>query len=256
MQKSLRRFILGAWKVVEPATPFIPGFHLDAICDHLQAVSAGEIRNLLINIPPRHMKSLAVCVFWPAWEWITFPHRRFLFASYAQSLSERDSVRCRRLIESPWYQQHWSDRFTLSSDQNTKLRYDNNFAGCRIATSVGGAATGEGGDYVIVDDPHNVVDRESETKRVEALTWWDETMSTRLNDPKKGSKVIVMQRIHERDLSGHVLAQGGYDHLYLPAEFEPARRCVTTLSRSTPAGLNRRVGVLASLFHTSLTVVR
>ena len=242
---SLLAFVKLAWPILEPANPLVESWHLDALCDHLQAVTTGGIRNLLINIPPRHMKSLAVCVFWPAWEWITHPHRRFLFASYAMSLSERDSVKCRRLMESQWYQQFWGDRFQLCGDQNTKLRYDNDKAGHRIATSVGGSATGEGGDYVIVDDPHNVIDRESQTLREEALTWWDETMSTRLNDPRSGAKIIVMQRIHEKDLSGHVLEQGGYEHLFLPAEFEPARRCVTTLWRPTPAGRDRRVGVPA-----------
>jgi predicted phage terminase large subunit-like protein len=220
--------------VLEPATPFVAGWHLDAICEHLESVSRGEIRNLLINVPPRHMKSLAVCVFWPAWEWISHPERRWLFASYALSLSERDSLKCRRLIESPWYQQHWGNRFQLCGDQNTKLRYENDKTGHRIASSVDGSATGEGGDRVVVDDPHNVIDRESDAERARTLIWWDETMSTRLNDPKNGAKVIVMQRIHEKDLSGHVLAQGGYDHLCLPAEFEPSRRCVTRIPWHDP----------------------
>ena len=240
-ERGLRHFIKLAWPIIEPGTDLVPGWHLDAICEHLEAVTRGEIRNLLINVPPRHMKSLAVGVFWPAWEWITFPHRRWLFSSYALSLSERDSVKCRRLIESPLYQTLWGGCYQLCGDQNTKLRYENDRAGHRIATSVGGAATGEGGDRVIVDDPHNVVDRDSEAFRVAALTWWDETMSMRLNDPKTGAKVIVMQRIHEKDLSGHVLEQGGYVHLCLPAEFEVSRRCRTTLGWTDP---RRREGEL------------
>jgi predicted phage terminase large subunit-like protein len=226
---SLRAFVCAAWHVLEPMNSFVPGFHLDAICDHLQAITKRQIRHLLINVPPRHMKSLAVGVFWPAWEWIANPHRRWLFASYAMSLSERDSNKCRSLIVSPWYQKHFGDSFQLSTDQNTKLRFENDKSGHRIATSVGGSATGEGGDRVVVDDPHNVIDRESDAERARTLIWWDETMSTRLNDPKKGSKVIVMQRIHEKDLSGHVLEQGGYTHLRLPAEFELSRRCVVRL---------------------------
>src|SRR5688500_15442741 len=102
-RRSLREFVEQAGHVVEPATPYILGWHLDAICEHLQAVSRREIRNLLINIPPRHMKSLAVSVFWPCWEWATWPERKWLFSSYAASLSIRDSLKCRRLIESPWY---------------------------------------------------------------------------------------------------------------------------------------------------------
>src|SRR5271169_1724177 len=122
--RSLREFVRQAWPIVEPATPFVPGWHIDAIIDHLEAVSRGQIRNLLINVPPRHMKSLLVSVFWPAWEWIRFPERRWLYSSYAAQLSIRDSVKCRRLIESPWYQRFWKDVFALTSDQNTKGRFD------------------------------------------------------------------------------------------------------------------------------------
>lgn len=227
--QSLSDFIRQAWHVVEPATPFIPGRHLDLIVQHLEAVTHGQIRQLLINIPPRHMKSLAVSVFWPVWEWITWPHRRFLYASYAQSLSVRDAVRSRRLIESHWFQSRWRDRFALCGDQNQKMRYDNDKGGCRIATSVDGSATGEGGDRVVADDPHNVTERESNAIRSATLEWWDQTMSTRLNDPKTGARIIVMQRVHEKDLSGHVIEQRGYVHLFLPAEFEPGRKCVTSI---------------------------
>jgi predicted phage terminase large subunit-like protein len=228
-EQGLLEFIEQAWPVVEPATPFVSGDHIKGIAAHLEAVTRGEIRALLINLPPRHMKSLTVSVFWPVWEWIATPSRRWLFASYAASLSTRDSLRCRRLIESDWFQARWGDRFMLTTDQNEKMRFENDHTGCRLAIGVGGAATGEGGDRVVVDDPHNVAERESEAIRRATLTWWDETMSTRLNDPKTGARVIVMQRIHEKDLSGHVLEQGGYVHLCMPAEFEPAHRCVTSL---------------------------
>jgi predicted phage terminase large subunit-like protein len=219
-RRSLREFIRQAWMTVEPATPYIPGWHLDAICDHLEAVSRREIRNLLINMPPRHMKSLAVSVFWPCWEWTTWPERKWLFSSYAASLSIRDSLKCRRLVESPWYQARWGDRFQLTGDQNAKQRFENNKSGYRLATSVGGTATGEGGDRIVVDDPHNVNEAESTLVRRSVIDWWDQVMSTRLNDPKTGVKVIVMQRVHEADLAGHVLEQGGYEHLCLPAEYD------------------------------------
>src|ERR1043165_3918471 len=137
--RQLREFVRQAWAVVEPATPFVPGWHIDAIVEHLDAVSRRQIRNLLINVPPRHMKSLLVSVFWPAWEWIRWPARRWLYSSYAASLSIRDSIKCRRLIESPWYQQQWGKVFALTSDQNTKGRFDNSRSGYRLATSVGGA---------------------------------------------------------------------------------------------------------------------
>src|SRR5450759_1007449 len=110
-ERNLRDFVRLAWPVVEPSTPFVDGWHIDAITDHLQAITRGDIRNLLINVPPRHMKSLLVSVFWPCWEWLRCPQRRWLFSSYAATLSIRDSVKCRRLIESPWYQANWGDRF-------------------------------------------------------------------------------------------------------------------------------------------------
>lgn len=232
--RSLAEFSRQAWHILEPNTPLLWNWHLDAICDHLEAVSAGQIRNLLINMPPRHMKSLAVSVFWPVWEWLRDPSRRWLFSSYALSLSIRDSLKCRRLIESPWFQDRWGSLFYLTSDQNQKMRFENNLTGYRIATSVGGVGTGEGGDFVVVDDPHSVQEKESDAIRESTLVWWDETMSTRLNDPRTGAKVIVMQRVHEKDLSGHVLEQGGYVHLCLPAEFEPDKRCVTEIGWSDP----------------------
>src|ERR1035438_3593256 len=127
--RSLGEFVRQAWAVVEPSTPFVPGWHIDAIVEHLEAISHGQIRNLLINIPPRHMKSLLVAVFWPAWEWIRWPERRWLFSSYGAQLSIRDSVKCRRLIESTWYQRLWGNTYALTGDQNAKSRFDNDRSG-------------------------------------------------------------------------------------------------------------------------------
>ncbi len=231
--RMFREFVRQAWPVVEPATPFVPGWHIDAIIEHLEAMSRGQIRNLLINVPPRHMKSLLVSVFWPAWEWILFPERRWLYSSYAAQLSIRDSVKCRRLIESPWYQKNWGKVFALTSDQNTKGRFDNNRSGYRLATSVGGAATGEGGDRIVCDDPHNVQEAESDAIRKATVDWWDVVISTRVNDPKTAVKLVVMQRCHQQDLSGHLLEQGGWEHLCLPAEYEGPGR-VTSIGWSDP----------------------
>jgi len=167
------------------------------------------------------MKSLSVAVAWPAWDWIKHPERRFLFASYAQTLSTRDSVKCRRLIQSPWYQDNWGAKFALSDDNNLKMRFDNSMGGYRLATSVGGALTGEGGDCIVVDDPHNAIEAESSVIREGVLEYWDTAMSTRLNDPRTGAYVVVMQRLHDRDLTGHVVAkEQGWDHLCLPMRYE------------------------------------
>jgi predicted phage terminase large subunit-like protein len=124
--------------------------------------------------------------------------------------------------------------FTLTTDQNTKTRFENDKTGYRIATSVGGLGTGEGGDVIVVDDPHNVEEALSDVQREAALIWWGETMSTRLNDPKTGAKVIIMQRLHEGDLAGHVLERGGYEHLMIPMEYERDRHCATSLGWEDP----------------------
>lgn len=128
-----------------------------------------------------------------------------------------------RLLMSQWYQRNWAQSFSLTADQNVKQRFENDKRGYRLATSVGGQLTGEGGDYIIADDPHNVKDAESDAVRTGTLEWWDKAMSTRLNNPKTGHKIIVMQRVHQDDLAGHVVEQGGYYHLCLPARFRRER---------------------------------
>jgi predicted phage terminase large subunit-like protein len=223
--RRLSEFVKKAWPIIEPGTPLVWGWHIEAICEHLEAVSRGEILRLLVNMPPRHMKSSIISVMWPAWEWTFKPETRWLCASYAAQLSIRDSVACRRLIESAWYQSLFSEAFTLTSDQNTKGRFENDRRGYRLSASVDGAATGEGGDRIVVDDPHNVKDTDSPTKREAVIRWWSKTMATRLNDPKRSAKVVVMQRIHEKDLSAHIVEEETHEeweHLCLPARFEPS----------------------------------
>jgi predicted phage terminase large subunit-like protein len=234
-EHRLRTFIRTAWPILEPATPFINGWCLDAVSDHLEAVSRGQIRNLIINIPPRHMKSLSVSVFWPVWEWVTKPHLRYMFASYSLGLALRDNRKARRIIEHEWFQERWGDRFQLASDQNTVIRYENDALGFRQATApTAGMAMGEGGDRVVCDDPHNVMEVESQAVRENVLMWWDQQMSTRLNNIKTGVKIIVMQRLHERDLAGHGLKQGGYEHLLLPEEYDPKVSITTSIGWKDP----------------------
>jgi predicted phage terminase large subunit-like protein len=220
-ETSLREFYGGMWPVIEPGTVFRGNWHLDAICEHLEAaVVHRQILQLLINMPPRFSKSTLCSVALPAYIWTRFPHIRWLYASYAQSLATRDSVLCRRVIQSPWYQARWGHVFKLTTDQNIKQRYENDRTGSRIATSVGAALTGEGGDVLVVDDAHNVVEAESELVRRGVIDWYKSSASTRLNDPKLGVKVVVMQRVHQDDLAGHLLETGDWYHLCLPMEFE------------------------------------
>lgn len=219
-QRHLRDFVKQAWHVVEPATPYLHNWHIDALCDHLEATLTGDIQNLVVTMPPRAMKSLTISVFFPAWAWIQKPELRFLYASYAQSLSIEHSQATRRVIESDWYQARWGDRFQLADDDNLKTRFSNDHRGARIATSVGAAVTGFGGDIIVADDPHNVQQRESDAVRTSAVDWWNKAMSTRLNNPKTGVKIVVMQRVHDQDVAGSAIATGNYAHLNLPMEYE------------------------------------
>ena len=226
---SLKQFIKAIWPIIEPTTPFVDGWHIDAICEHLEAVSRGEIKRLVINIPPRTMKSTAVAVAWPAWTWTFKPSIRWLFASYSATLSTRDSVKCRSVMRSSNYQDMIATKWEFAGDQNQKTRFENDRTGVRISTSVGGLGTGEGGDIIVIDDPHNVKDTFSEIKRQSVIDWWDQTMTTRLNDPATGAVVIIMQRIHQKDLAGHLLDGGLYEHLCLPMRYEGENRCRTSL---------------------------
>lgn len=222
---SLYEFVKQAWPIVEPGVPFIFSWHIEAICEHLEAVSNGDIRKLLINIPPRHSKSTIVSVMFPMWEWLARPEEKFLCASYSGTLSIRDNLKARRLVQSPWYQERWGHLFALAGDQNAKQRFENDRTGYRIATSVGGTATGEGGSRLILDDPHSAQEAQSDVIRESALEWFDMVWSTRLNDPKRDAMVTIMQRLHQKDISGHILEDiGGWEHLMIPAEWDGVKR--------------------------------
>lgn len=227
LRREFREFIPEAWKIMEPGAPFIGGRHIDAMADHLTFVSLGDISDLVINIPPRHSKSSIVAVAWPAWEWTWNPSVQWLFATYAQALTIRDSVKCRRLIGSYWYRKLWGSVFELTGDQNQKQRFDNTRNGYRLATSVGGTATGEGGDRIVVDDAHNMIEIESDVIRAGVIDWWRNAMSTRGNNPKTVGRVIVGQRGHHLDLPGYAIQSGNWVHLNLPGYFDPTRRCQT-----------------------------
>ena len=229
-EDSLYLFLRAAWKYVD-SSPWTDGWPIEAVAEHLQAVADGEIKRLIINIPPRCGKSTITSVAFPAWIWAqpeslsgptAGPGVQLLHASYANQLVLRDSVKCRRLIESPWYQSMWGDRFTLNSDQNTKSRFSNDKGGERLITSVGAAVTGEGGSIIVVDDPNAANEAFSEANIQSTIEWWDGTMSTRLNDPKTGAFIVIQQRLAEDDLTGHILSKdiGDWTHLCYDAETE------------------------------------
>jgi hypothetical protein len=232
-RRSFKQFVSDAWQVLEPNTKLVDGTDFDAISWHLQAFTEGRIAHLIINVPPGHAKSLLACVFWPAWVWIDHPESRWLFASYREDLAIRDSLRCRRLIESDWYQRRFGHWFQLRKDQNQKQRFENDRTGYRVVVPMS-AGTGERADYVVVDDPHTVDQAESDAERTAAVEWWNGSMSTRLNDPSKGHKIVIHQRLHESDLTGDLLRRGGYEHLCLPAEYEPDRSCCTSIGWRDP----------------------
>lgn len=234
--RSLPTFIREAWPIVEPATELVSGWHIDCVAEHLEAVSAGELRRLLINVPPRTMKSLSSAVFWPSWDWLRHPALRWVYASYAAALSQRDSMKMRRLIKTEGGRESGTifqrigyqgvlrlldpTPWELTKDQDEKRKYETTETGMRLATSVDAMVTGEGGDRIVVDDPLSAKQARSDLERKNANMWWDDTMTTRFNNAAAAA-VIVMQRLHEDDLTGHLVETGEWHHLCLPAEYEP-----------------------------------
>lgn len=241
-EESLYLFLRAAWRQIDPSS-WVDGWPIEAIAEHLEAIVDGEIKRLLINIPPRCSKSSLCSVAFPAWTWAqsnqgptSGPGVPFLHASYAHQLSLRDSVKCRRLIESPWYQSLWGSRFDLTGDQNTKSRFGNTKGGERLITSIGAGVTGEGGNIIVIDDPNAANEAFSEATIESTIAWWDATMSTRLNDPKTGAYIIIQQRLAEDDLTGHVLEKsvGEWTHLCLPMHYEVRRAFPTRIGWQDP----------------------
>lgn len=230
---TLWEFVNQAWPVLNPGRKFKDNWHIGAICEHLTAVRLGQIRNLVINQPPRTTKSTVANVCFPSWIWADEPWFQFLCISHAEKLAMRDNVAMRRLVTSPWYTSKFSN-FRLTTDQNQKGRYENDWSGHRIAFGMLSGGTGEGGDGIIFDDPMDRDNAFSEAERLSSLEAFDEKWSTRINDPSTGWRVVVMQRLHEADVSGHCLADLGYEHLCLPMHFDPDRKVVTSIGWSDP----------------------
>ena len=230
LEDSFYEFVKAAWHVFDPAE-FSDNWHLEDICEHMQAVAFGYISRLLLNEPPRTGKTAIISICFCAWVWaqrdrapLRGPQVSFFYASYAETLSLEHSLKCRRLIESRWYQKYWGGRFKLVSDRNRASHFENDKGGYRMASSVDAKATGFGADVLVADDPHLVKEAESETVRDGVVRWWTETMPSRLNNRKTGAMIVVMQRVHEGDLAGHILAAGtGYVHFCVPMSYVPCQ---------------------------------
>lgn len=215
-REKLNLFTAQTFFTVDPGAKYKHNWHIDCMSEHLEAVTRREIKRLIINVPPGYLKSICVNVAWPAWLLGHNPSERIMSASYSQSLSYDMSAACRLVIQSDWYKRLFP-HVILAGDQNAKEKYYTTARGMRFAVSVGGTATGSGGNILILDDPLNPKQALSETERENANTWFDQTYATRLRDMENGAIVLIMQRLHARDLTGHLLAKGGWQHLCLPA---------------------------------------
>ena len=245
-ENSLIDFVEASWSSYDPSD-YEPNWAIDALCEHLQAVTEGHIKRLLINFPPRCAKTNVASVCYPAWVWarqersyLSGAQVRFLCGSYNDDLALQNSTKHRRLLLSPWYQRYWGKRVKITIDQNTKTQFDTNAGGSRISTSARGSLLGIGGDVILIDDPHNTKQAESEAERLQALTWWREISTTRLNDPQQSAIVVIMQRLHEEDVSGVILSSdwsADWVHLCIPMAYEWRRHCVTSLGWEDPRGV-------------------
>lgn len=217
LEKSLSLYTKAAWPVLEPETEYLHNWHIDLISEYLEAITRGELTRVVFNMPPRYMKSILISVMWPTWEWASMPYTRWIFASHAATLSTKHSVDRRALIRSEWYQKRWGLRFHMTGDQDVKTEFMNDRRGVMVATSVGGTALGKGGNRIVVDDPHDPQQAESKVERQKAIDFFDRTLTRRLDDKKKGAIVVVMQRLHQQDLTARVV-ELGYIHVKIPAE--------------------------------------
>lgn len=233
--RSFAYFVKRAWRHIIP-DPLVWNWHMDAICDHMQALATGGIpsNRLLINVPPGASKSTLVGIMYSAWLWGPGgqPWHRYIGAAHEQGLAVRDNRLTRELVQSEWYQSLWP--LALKGDQNEKLYFENEARGFRQACAVA-SMTGRRGHTIGLDDPLSPEKAHSEAARETALRVLTETIPTRLNDPARSAIVIVMQRLHERDPAGYVLAEGlGYEHLCIPMEYEPGRNAATCIGWTDP----------------------
>jgi predicted phage terminase large subunit-like protein len=200
---------------LNPRAEFVMNWHFEAMAAKLAAVYQGRIGRLIINVPPRHLKSHLASVAFPAWCLGHDPSMQIVCASYAQDLADKLARDCRRLMTCDWYERLHPTR--LSPQRQAVAEFETTAQGCRLATSVGGALTGRGADIIVIDDPLKPEEALSQAQRQAANEWFDHTLYSRLNDKRKGAIVLIMHRLHEDDLVGHVLAQEPWEVVRFPA---------------------------------------
>lgn len=216
LRQSLSAFIQKSFGVVSAGDIYQHNWHIDLIAQHLEACARGEIKRLIINIPPRNLKSICAAIAFPAWMLRHDPTRKIISVSYAQDLSSRHGMDCRRVMESAFYQRIFPAT-RISREKNTQFEFITTRGGGRMSTSVSGTLTGRGGDILIIDDPIKPGDALSESIRSSTNQWYDHTLYSRLNSRSEGVIIIIMQRLHDDDLVGHVLGQEEWVHLKIPA---------------------------------------
>ena len=215
-RQSLSAFTQKSFKILNPGSPYYHNWHIDLISDHLERCARGETTRLIITIPPRYGKSMSASVAFNAWLLGHNPHAKIVGISYGSHLAEEHSQNCKKLMTSSFYRKLFPGT-RLSKKENKKDFYKTGHGGFRMATSVDGALTGMGGDFLIIDDPIKPQDALSDISRDHVNNWFKNTVSTRLNDKKNGCIILVMQRVHDDDLVGHLLEQEDWVHLNLPA---------------------------------------
>lgn len=233
-EDSLIGFVKQAWHVLEPKTELKVDWVVECICDHLEAVTRGELLRFLCNVPPGSMKSLLFNVFWPAWEWgpKNMPHLRYISTAHAMDLALRDNIKNRSLIESDWYLARWGDTVKISDDQNAKKLFSNTATGFRECSPFT-KTTGKRGNRVIFDDPISAADADSDIVRSEVNRVFRESITSRINQPEKDAIAGIMQRVHQNDLSGEILSNElGFEHLMIPMEYEVERCCYSLIKPS------------------------
>lgn len=228
---TLVGFVREAWQVLEPSNKYVHGWHIEAIAEHLEAISRGQITRLVINEPPGCMKSLITCVMWPAWEWGPFgrPDLRYLTGSYQEGYAKRDARKMRDLISSEWYQALWPIKLLRVAE----MSFENSARGNREGKPFKSFTSGRG-NRVIIDDPHSTETAESDADRERTTRIFRESVPSRVNVPETDAIIIIMHRLHSNDICGVIDRLGlDYTKLILPMEFEVERRCVTHFGGKT-----------------------